>query len=131
LIAILLTDLLLMSAEIIPLPSAGPAQPANITPMPTPTPLPAEEDAWSKLMKNPLLVAGGALLAGMALSRMFAMPSVKKLAQDLAQEAMKRAKIGADEVPPAASLLEQGIEALRPQVTEAAKSLLASILKKP
>ncbi|HEX2746790.1 MAG TPA: hypothetical protein VHM91_02230 [Verrucomicrobiales bacterium] len=122
-----------MSPEIIPLPQPPPAQPANITPMPAPPPLPAEEDAWSKLKKNPLLLAGGAMLAGMALTRLFATPSVRKLAQDLAQEAMKRAKSSTAEetTPPVASLLEQGVEALRPQVTEAAKSFLAAILKKP
>lgn len=121
-----------MSPEIIPLPSPPPAQPVNITPMPAPPPIPAEEDAWSKLKKNPLLLAGGAMLAGMALTRLFATPSVRKLAQDLAQEAMKRAKSSTtEEAPPVASLLEQGVEALRPQVTEAAKTFLAAILKKP
>jgi hypothetical protein len=118
-----------MPAEIIPLPPPAPTPPANITSMPAP-PAPAE-DAWAKLLKNPLLVAGGALLAGVALTRLFATPSVRKLAQDLAQEAMRRAKSSTTETPPVASLLEQGIEALRPQVTEAATQFLANILKKP
>jgi hypothetical protein len=121
-----------MSAEIIPLPSPTPP-PSNITAMPVPPPLPPEEggDALARLLKNPLVIAGGSLLAGMALTRLFATPSLKKLAGDLAREAVKRAKTVTEETPGVASLLEQGVEALRPQVTEAAKSFLSSILKKP
>lgn len=111
------------------LPQSKPSLPANVTALPVP---PAcDEDALAKLLKNPLVVAGGALLAGMALSRLLAAPSVRKLAQDLAQEAMKRASSGTAESPPVASLLKEGMEALRPQVTEAAKTFLANILKKP
>ena len=118
-----------MSAEIIPMP-APPPVPSNVTAMPAP-PAAAPEDLLTKLRKNPLLLAGGALLAGAALTRLFATPSVRKLAQDLAEEAMKRARQSNGETPEPASLLEQGVAALRPQVTEAAKSFLAAILKKP
>jgi hypothetical protein len=119
-----------MSADIIPLPSSPGSQPPNITPMPSP-PSSAGGEALSNLLKNPMVLAGGALLAGVALTRLFAAPSVRKLAQDLAQEALKRAKTDSAEPPSVPSLLEQGIEALRPQVIEAAKNFLTSILNKP
>jgi|GEM_PF-5284692 len=118
-----------MSAEIIPLPAPQePAPSATITSLPPPVPPPAE-DSLSKLLKNPFIIAGGAMLAGMALTRLFSTSPMRKLARDLAEEALKRAR-SSSEPAPAASLLEQGIEAVRPQITEAAKRLLADILRK-
>jgi hypothetical protein len=119
-----------MSAEIIPLPAPQPtpAPSAAITPLPPPVSEP-EEDSLSKLLKNPLVIAGGAMLAGMALTRLFSTSPMRKLARDLADEALKRARSSA-EPPSSPSLLEQGIEAVRPQITEAAKRFLAEILRK-
>lgn len=77
-------------------------------------------------------MAGGALLAGMALTKLFTVSPVRKLARDLASEAIKRARStdAAGPASPALSLLEQGIEAVRPQITDAARRLLNHILKK-
>lgn len=123
-----------MSADIIPLPSPPTADaPANITPMPSPAPAP-EEDALTKLLKNPLVLAGGAMLAGMAgmaITRLFSTSPMRKLARDLAEEALKRARSAdATEAAMPASLLEKGLEAVRPQLMEAVTGLLSSALKK-
>jgi hypothetical protein len=123
-----------MSADIIPMPAPQePAPPSNITPLPSaaPAPVTPQLDAISKLLKNPFVIAGGALLAGMALTRLLATPSMQKLARDLADEALRRARQApAEDQPHAPSLLEEAIGAVRPQVTEAARSFLAQILKK-
>src|SRR5688572_22737110 len=117
-----------MSAELIPLPAPQePAPPATITSLPPPVSR-AAEDSLSKLLKNPLIIAGGAMLAGMALTRLLSTSPMRKLARDLADEALKRAR-NSSEPSPVPSLLEQGIEAVRPQITEAAKRLLADILR--
>jgi hypothetical protein len=114
-----------MSAEIIPMPVPKEELPPNVTPMPTP-----HQRAMDKLVKNPLLLAGGALLAGLALSRLWSVPSVRKLGEDLAKEALRKAR--ADDAAPekAATLMDQAVEALRPQMAEAAKALLNKVLKK-
>jgi len=120
-----------MSADIIPLPPSPTADaPANITPMPSPASAPVE-DALTKLLKNPLVLAGGAMLAGMALTRLFSTSPMRKLARDLAEEALNLAR-SADTTEAAvpASLLEKGLEALRPQLMEAVTGLLSSTLKK-
>lgn len=120
-----------MSAEIIPLPSAPPSlPPADITLLP-PTDAGAGEDSLSKLLKNPLVLAGGAMLAGLALTRLLGAAPMRRLARDLADEALKRSRGGPADAPPqAGSLLEQGLEAVRPQITEAARRLLTEILRK-
>lgn len=128
-----------MSADIIPMPASHePAPRSNITPMPqtvpvpAPTPAPAP-DTLSKLLKNPFVIAGGALLAGMALTRLWSTPSMQKLARDLADEALKRARqatAGTDQPAPAPTLLEEAIQSVRPQITDAARNFLAQILKK-
>lgn len=132
-----------MSADIIPMPPPHePAPPSNITPLPqavtttstskATAPPASVSDTLSQLLKNPFVLAGGALLAGMALTRLFATPSMQKLARDLAEEALRRARMApADEKPAAPSLLEEAVEAVRPQITDAARSFLAQILKKP
>jgi hypothetical protein len=114
-----------MSAEIIPMPVPKEELPPNVTPLPSP-----HQSAMDKLVKNPLLLAGGALLAGIALSRLWGSPPVRKLAEDLAREALRKAR--ADDAAPekAATLLEQAVDALRPQMAEAAKALLNKVLKK-
>jgi hypothetical protein len=126
-----------MSADIIPMPvPPEPATPSNITPLPSASPSPSkdqkqDQDTFSKLLKNPLVIAGGALLAGMALTRLMGTPSVQKLARDLADEALKRARQATTDKPSAPSLLEEAVESVRPQITEAARKFLADILKKP
>ena len=131
-----------MSAEIIPMPAPSDPVPSNITPMPQTAPVPAPgpppipaapaTDAISKLLKNPFVIAGGALLAGMALTRLLATPSMQKLARDLADEALKRARDAASTVSqtPAPSLLEEAVESVRPQITNAARNFLLQILRK-
>lgn len=118
-----------MTADIIPMPEPREtALPPNVTPMPSPVP----EDTLSKLLRNPLVIAGGAMLAGMALTRLFSTPSVQKLARDLADEALKRARQSTADKPAAApSLVDEAIESVRPQITDAARQFLAGILKKP
>jgi hypothetical protein len=98
--------------------------------MPSPASAPVE-DALTKLLKNPLVLAGGAMLAGMALTRLFSTSPMRKLARDLAEEALNLAR-SADTTEAAvpASLLEKGLEALRPQLMEAVTGLLSSTLKK-
>lgn len=120
-----------MSADIIPLPTAPAADtPANITPMPAP-PAPPADDALTKLLKNPLVLAGGAMLAGMAITKLFSTSPMRKLARDLAEEALKRARSTAPgSAAEPASLLEQGLEAVRPQLMEAVTGLLTTALKK-
>ena len=119
-----------MSAEIIPMPGAQDcAPPSNITPMPA-APAPPAEDMLSRLLKNPLVIAGGTVLAGMALTRLFATPSMQKLARDLAAEAFKRARQTTGDTPAAPSLIDDAIESVRPQITEAARGFLADILKR-
>jgi len=117
-----------MSADIIPMPAPRDSAPlANIAPLPSPPP----EDALSKLLKNPLLLAGGAILAGMALTRLLARPSVQKLARELADEALKRARQSTGDAPAAApSLVDEVLESIRPQITAAARQFLATVLKK-
>ena len=117
-----------MSADIIPMPEPRePAPPANITPFPAPPP----EDTLSKLLRHPLVIAGGAMLAGLVATRLFSTPSVKKLAHDLAEEALRRARQTATPDKPAApSLLDEAIESVRPQITDAARDFLTGILKK-
>ena len=127
-----------MSADIIPLPPPQDSAPANITPLPAP-PAPAEPDALAKLLKNPYVLAGGALLAGMALARLFTTPSVQKLARELADEALKRTARDGDPAAPGAApapaaaptLLQEALHAVRPQIAEAAQSFLAQVLKRP
>src|SRR6185295_17604001 len=94
----------------------------------------AEPDALSKLLKNPFVIAGGAMLAGMALTRLLATPSVQKLARTLADEAVKQARRSTTDTPVSAassSLLDEAIESVRPQITDAARQFLTRILRKP
>ena len=119
-----------MSAEIIPLPSPPQAVADPLPPNVTPLPLPLQEDALSKLLKNPLVLAGGAVLAGMALTRLLSAPPVRRLARDLADEALRRARASSGPAAAEPSLLEQGLEAVRPQVTDIARGFLDRVLKK-
>jgi hypothetical protein len=126
-----------MPADIIPLPPPEPSPRDVITPLPPPIPPPpeaespgAEADSLSKLLRNPMVIAAGAMLAGMALTRLFASSPMRRLARDLADEALKRAR-PAPESPPAPTLLEQGLDAVRPQITEAARRFLSEVLRKP
>jgi hypothetical protein len=120
-----------MSADIIPLPVPQESSSAgNLAPMPAPDAAPApEENSLSKLLKNPLVIAGGAMLAGMALTRLLSASPVRRLALELAEAAIRHSRRG-NPLPPAPSLLEQGLETVRPRITEAAKGFLAEILRK-
>jgi hypothetical protein len=118
-----------MSADLLSLSGAEePAPPANIAPLPE-APESLQTDALSKLLGNPLVLAGGAMLAGVALTRLLSTSPVRRLARDLADEALKRARTAGDG-PPAPSVLDQLLESVRPQVTDAATRFLADILKK-
>ncbi len=60
-------------------------------PVPAATSKVAEaSDALSSLLKNPLVIAGGAVLVGLLVTRVFGALPVKKLAGDLAAELFKK-----------------------------------------
>ena len=139
-----------MSAETTP--AAEPVLPPNVTPMPgsTPPPLPAGEkaDPLSQLLKNPLVIAGGAVLAGLVVTRVFGALPVRKLAMEVADEVMRRRRaagsIPADPIPPtssggappppvsgpAADFIQQGWEQMKPQVAGFAQKMLAQLAGK-
>lgn len=115
-----------MTADLIPRPeTAESVTPANITPFPPPPP----EDTLSKLLKSPLVIAGGALIAGMALTRLFSTSPMRKFARDVAEEALKRTRT-TGEPAAARSLLEQGLEAIRPEITDAARRIIANVFRR-
>ncbi len=115
-----------MTADPIPRPeTVASASPPNITPFPPPPP----EDTLSKLLKNPLVIAGGALLAGMALTRLFSTSPMRKWARDVAEEALKRTRT-TGEPTTGSSILEQGLEAIRPEVTDAARRIIADVFRR-
>lgn len=88
------------------------------------------------LARNPLVLAGGAVLAGVVLSRFMATPSAKKIARELAAEALKQLRpaaagaAGMAGTAAASTLLEKGIEKYGPQITDYGKKILADLLKK-
>ena len=88
------------------------------------------------LARNPLVLAGGAVLAGVVLSRFLATPSAKKMAREFAAEALKQLKpaaAGAAGMAGSAAvgtLLEKGIEKYGPQISDFAKKMLAEMLRK-
>lgn len=92
--------------------------------------------ALEALARNPLVLAGGAVLAGVVLSRFMATPSAKKIARELASEALKHLKpvassaAGMAGTAAAGSLLEKGMEKYGPQIADYGKKILADLLKK-
>lgn len=110
------------------------AAPNDAPPAPAPlqaSPRPEGGDALSKLLRNPVVLAAGAALAGMALTRLMGTAPMRKLTQGLTGEAHLRVRQDQPEIPPAAgSVLEQSLNAIRPHLQEAAISLVTALLKK-
>ena len=102
-------------------------------PVPTSSSLPP---ALQALAKNPIVLAGGAVLAGVVLSRFLATPSARKIARELAAEAYKHLRPTASNVAgmagtaAAGSILEKGVEKYGPQIAEYGKKMLAELLRK-
>jgi hypothetical protein len=92
--------------------------------------------AIQALARNPIVLAGGAVLVGVVLSRFLATPSAKKLARELAAEALKQLKpaaagaAGMAGTAAVGSLLEMGVEKYGPQISDFAKKMLAEMLRK-
>ncbi len=92
--------------------------------------------AIQALARNPLVLAGGAVLVGVVLSRFLATPSAKKIARELAEEALKQLRpaaagaAGMAGTAVAGSILEQGVEKYGPQIAEYGKKMLAELLRK-
>lgn len=101
------------------------------SPGPPPSSLSPELQA---LVRNPLVLAGGAVLVGVVLSRIFATPAARKVAGELAAEALRRIKPAAAVVGVAAArpLVEMGVEIgmerYRGQITAFGKKMLADLL---
>jgi hypothetical protein len=117
--------------NLVVLPPAPPVEtpPANPPAMNLPP-------ALAALARNPLVLAGGAVLAGVVLSRFLATPSAKKIARELAAEAIRQlrpaagAAAGAAGTAAATNLLEKGVEKYGPQIAEYGKKMLADLLRK-
>lgn len=92
--------------------------------------------AIQALARNPIVLAGGAVLIGVVLSRFMATPSAKKFARELAAEALKQLKpaaagaAGMAGTAAVGSLLEMGVEKYGPQISDFAKKMLAEMLRK-
>ncbi len=87
-------------------------------------------------LRNPVVLAGGAIVAGVVLSRVFGTTAGRRIAGELAKEAVKHLKpstatvAGMAGTAAASSLLEKGMEKFGPQITDYAKKMLADILRK-
>jgi hypothetical protein len=113
--------------------------PAGAEPLPEPTPSPVPSGlppVFAALARNPLVLAGGAVVAGVVLSRFMATPSARKIARELAAEAIKQLRpaatgaAGMAGTAAAGTLLEKGIEKYGPQIADYGKKMLADLLKK-
>ncbi len=128
-----------MSAEFSsPLPVSTPDL-VVLPPAPAPppdVPGPSLPPAIEALARNPLVLAGAAVLAGVVLSRFLATPSAKKMAREFAAEALKQLKPAASGAAgmagsaAAGALLEKGVEKYGPQISDFAKKMLAEMLRK-
>lgn len=126
------------SAESTPSFVVLPPVPAGTAVNDTPAPGTAKAlpPVLESLARNPIVLAGGAVLAGVVLSRFLATPSAKKIARELASEALKHLKpvassaAGMAGTAAAGSLLEKGIEKYGPQIADYGKKILADMLKK-
>ena len=109
-----------------------PAAPVPVVETPASTLPPAIQ----ALARNPIVLAGGAVLIGVVLSRFMATPSAKKFARELAAEALKQLKpaaagaAGMAGTAAVGSLLEMGVEKYGPQISDFAKKMLAEMLRK-
>jgi hypothetical protein len=88
------------------------------------------------VLRHPVVVAGGAIVAGVVLSRVFGTAAGRKIARELAAEAVKHLRpaattaAGMAGTAAASTLLERGLEKFGPQITDYAKKMLADILRK-
>ena len=113
------------------LPPAGSVPGESKAPHPRPL-----HPSLESLARNPIVLAGGAVLAGVVLSRLLATPSARKVARELAEEAFKHLKptasgaAGMAGTAVAGTLLEKGIEKYGPQIADFGKKMLADLLRK-
>jgi hypothetical protein len=113
-----------MSAELIPLPP-------NVTPMPSASeqipPKPA--DTISKLLQNPLVIAGGAAVAGIVLTRLFAAAPARRVLQEVVEQALRRRDAGGL-TSTKDTLIQKGVDAVKPQLQDIAEKVINSLLSK-
>ena len=114
-----------------------PAETASAASLPLPAvPSSGLPPSVQALARHPLVLAGGAVLAGVVLSRFLATPSARKIARELAEEAIKHLKptaanaAGMAGTAMAGSLLEKGVEKYGPQIVDYGKKMLADLLRK-
>lgn len=82
-----------------------------------------------KLLKHPALLAGGALAAGALGARALMTPGGRRVAEQLARTALKQAAPLAGTVA-AESLIERGLEKIRPHAVQYLKKILAETPRK-
>lgn len=88
------------------------------------------------VLRHPVVIAGGAIAAGVVLSRVFGTAAGRKIARELAAEAVKHLRpaattaAGMAGTAAASTLLEKGLEKFGPQITDYAKKMLADVLRK-
>lgn len=136
-----------MSAQLFP-SSPEPARTTTFTVLPPAEPAATETsstapgagahlpEAVKAALRNPVILAGGAIVAGVVLSRIFGTTAGRRMARELAGEAVKHLTpsvgtvAGMAGTAAASSLLEKGMEKFGPQITDYAKKMLADILRK-
>ena len=136
-----------MSAQLFP-SSPEPARTTTFTVLPPAESAPTETsstgpgisahlpESVKAALRNPVILAGGAIVAGVVLSRVFGTAAGRRIAREIAGEAVKHLKPSASTVAgmagtaAASSLLEKGLEKFGPQITDYAKKMLADILRK-
>lgn len=136
-----------MSAQLFPSSSTPPGVSLTVLPPADPVTVTSSgpsgnglPEAVKVLLRNPIVLAGGAVVAGVVLSRFFAIPAARRMARQLAEEAIRQLKPTAVSAATAAagmagtavasSVLERGVEKFGPQITDFAKKMLADILRK-
>lgn len=88
------------------------------------------------VLRHPVVIAGGAIVAGVVLSRVFGTAAGRRMARELAEEAVKHLRPAASTAAgmagtaAASTLLEKGMEKFGPQITDYAKKMLADIMRK-
>ncbi len=129
----------LSSSEPESIPNLVVLPPVGSEPLPEPATSPVPPGlppVLAALARNPLVLAGGAVLAGVVLSRFMATPSARKIARELAAEAIKQLRpaatgaAGMAGTAAAGTLLEKGIEKYGPQIADYGKKMLADLMKK-
>ncbi len=138
-----------MSAEIIQITShTQPSMPPNVTPITEAEPAPqppafGAADTVSRLLKNPLVIAGGAVVAGLLVTRIFGALPARRLVTEIVDEVLRHRRASGSipaEAPaaapapapasPAADVIQQGWEHVRPQVAGFAQKMLAQLAGK-